>query len=193
MGLARAYRARGAHDQALRIYDALEKLDGVVVGQLPSALVARLGRIGVFEQTGHTRKLGDRAARLLADLQAGRWLLAKVHYDSYAGLARARLTNPPDDDTDAIARAEAAVWLWERRGVDGPLTRRIVAQPSGVSLVVWKSTPARLDGLIAGRTYLASLGGDVSGHANNWAMSDLEGRLILGDTLPGRPPAVRLA
>ena len=195
MRLARVYRKRGAYEQALHEYAALAEIDPVVVEELPSALLARLGRISVLEETGRRKELGEEATRLAEDLEAGRWPLTKAQYETYSLTARERLTSPRGGDPDAVARAEAAAWLWDRHGLDGPLTRRILSLPSGVALVVWKSTPERLDGLIAGRAYLSSLA-RMSGDADRsriWAASDLEGRPILGDALPTGPVAVRTA
>ena len=97
------------------------------------------------------------------------------------------------DDAALGLSAEIAAWLWERRGVDSPIARRAVVLTAGAALVVWKSTPTRLDGLIAGPGYLSSLGAGVVGGAGEWAISDLEGRPILGRVRAGGPTAVRLA
>jgi signal transduction histidine kinase len=103
------------------------------------------------------------------------------------------LTNPPVDDPVAITRADAAAWLWDRRGETSPVARRALTLPSGPALVVWTSTSARLDGLIAGPTYLSSLAAGVIGGAEAWAISDLEGRPLLGDVPPAGQTAVRTA
>ena len=60
---------------------------------------------------------------------------------------------------------------------------------------MWKSTPARLDGVIAGRAYLSSLAGLAgnTGQPWEWAVSDLEGRPIMGDPPHAGPVAVRTA
>ena len=82
MRLARVCRKRGAYQQALDTYAALAALDLVVVDELPSALLARLGRISVLEQAGRRQELGEEATRLVEDLQAGRWQLTKAQYDT---------------------------------------------------------------------------------------------------------------
>ena len=186
MRLARVHRKRGAYEQALQTYDALAEIGPVVVEELPSALLARVGRISVLEQTGRKKELEEEATRLAGDLEAGRWPLTKAQYEAYSTTARGLLTSPPAADPDAVARAEAAAWLWERRDLEGPFTRRILSLPSGVVLVAWKSTSARLDGVIAGRAYLSALA-RTSGDADRkrmWAASDLEGRPILGNPPP---------
>ena len=195
MRLARVYRKRGAYEQALHTYDALGEITPVVlVEELPSALLARLGRISVLEETGRRKELTEEATHLAADLEAGRWPITKAQYETYSLAARERLTSPRAGDADAVARAEAAAWLWERRGLDGSLTRRVLSLPSGVVLVAWKSTPSRLDGIIAGRAYLsflARMSATPIGQA--WAASDLEGRSVLGDAPSTGPVAVRAA
>ena len=111
--LARVYRRRGAYEQALHAYGELTELDRCVE-EWPSGLLARLGRISVFEETGRTAALRDEAARLTEDLAAGRWSLTKTQYESYSLAARAADESAPDDAA-AKTRAEAAIWLWEHR------------------------------------------------------------------------------
>ena len=84
MRLARVHRKRGAYEQALDTYAALAELDAVVVEELPSALLARVGRISVLEETGRPKELGEEAARLAEDLRAGRWPLTKAQYETYS-------------------------------------------------------------------------------------------------------------
>ena len=126
MRLGRVQRRRGAIDQALRAYASLAVLEGVFVESLPAALVARYGRISVFEKAGRLPELAEEAAALLSDLVSGRWHLTKAQYDTYAAEVRRVLPTARADDAALGLSAEIAAWLWERRGVDSPIARRAV-------------------------------------------------------------------
>jgi signal transduction histidine kinase len=192
MRLARVDRRRSATKQALGTYAELSLLDSTQVEELPASLVARLGRIGVFEETGQQEMVAREGRELLDDLNANRWPLTKAQYDAYMTLARRVVPAGPAADPAAGLRAEAAAWLWEQRNRDAPLTRRLLALPSGTALVVWRATPSSLDAVVAGSGYISSLAGPAD-PGIVWAVSNLEGHPVIGAVPAASPFAVRTA
>jgi signal transduction histidine kinase len=191
--LARVHRKRGDLARALAAYDALDTLDSTVTEGLPASLVARLGRIGVFDEAANASDAARESLTLLSDLQRGRWRLTQDQYESYADLARQHLSSPPADDPKAAARTAAAVWLWQRRNVDAPVSRRLVTSPSGPALVMWTATSGRLKGLVADSTAVTAMATEAFGSPRSWAIADLEGQLALGESRADGPTAIRTA
>ena len=192
MRLGRALSRRGSADEALAAYASLGELGDTTVEDLPASLVAHYRRMDVFGRLGHAPEREREATALLDGLRSGRWRVTKAQYDTYLDEAGRVLANAPAADRLMVARAEAAAWLWERRGTVRPVERRTLVLPGGAALVIWRSTPERLDGLIAGPAYLASLGSGVLERASDWALSDLEGRPFVGSVRAHGPTAARL-
>ena len=84
MRLARVYRKRGAHEQALRTYDALAELGPLVVEELPSALSRASDASASSNEAGRQKDLGEEATRLAENLRGGRWQLTKSQYETYS-------------------------------------------------------------------------------------------------------------
>ena len=127
-GLARVHRKGQRPDAALAAYDELSRISGVRVAGLPPGLVARAGRARVFEDTGRTPELRDEAATLDHELRSGRWRLTKSQYHFYSAEVRRWMGHSEAEtatvDPDAVALAEAAQWLWDRRPwEEGPTSR----------------------------------------------------------------------
>ncbi len=191
--LARVRRKLGDADAALRAYDQLAQIEHADVEGLPAALVARAGRASVFEETSRPSELRQEADALQRDIRRGRWQLVKAEYEFYSSQASAWLDTKPADALDALARADAAGWLWQNRASLDSMPRRSIALPSGPALVVWQSLPERLYAVVAGPTYLASLCSEVVPSDLRCALSDSEGRTLIGDRPPARMVAVRAA
>jgi anti-sigma regulatory factor (Ser/Thr protein kinase) len=194
MRLGRVHRKLGAWDPALEAYAALGTLDPAWVEGLPSGLAARIGRMDTFEGAGQPQPRDDEARKLLADLRGVRWPVTKTLYQTYAGLARRPLADAPADDQDAVARADAGLWLWEQRTSEGPIARRLLSLPSGVALVVWSATASQLDALVVSASFLTALANESVGSHAAWAISTPDGERAIGQARPnGTIEAVRTA
>jgi hypothetical protein len=145
MRVSRTARKLRAYDKALAAYEALLVSGTASAGALPAPLVARLGRMDVFRETGRSAEFAAEARALLNDLQQGRWRLTKSQYDAYAADARAVVTDAPPDDPDAIAQAEAVAWLWATR--DAASARgSAIRRPRGPPGELGPAPEARLPG-----------------------------------------------
>ena len=201
-GLARVHRKRQRPDAALAAYDELSRISGVRVAGLPPGLVARAGRARVLEDTGRTPALRDEAASLDHELRSGRWQLKKSQYRFYSAevlrwMGHAE-TETATVDSDAVALAEAAQWLSDRRPwEEGPTpefaSRRLVQVDGSPALVIWNASPEALKAAVVGPSYLTSLAHEaMSDRDLAWTFSDPAGRVLLGEPSLSRP-AVRTA
>lgn len=191
--LARVRRKEHDVDAALQAYEQLARIDEADVDGMPAALVARAGRASVFEETGRQPDLRREAAALQRDLQQGRWRLVKSQYEFYSGQASTWLGAPRADNGDALARAEAVEWLWQNRTSLNATVRRAIALPSGPALIVGQSSSARLDALVAGPMFVASLCARSVPEGFRCGLSDHEGRALAGERPQTRDVAVRAA
>jgi signal transduction histidine kinase len=189
--LARVHRILHEADTAIREYDQLLAIDQVRVDGLPVGLIARIGRATIFEAAaGRASELQDEGAALRKDLRVGRWPIVKSEYEFYAGEASRWSGAEAPADTDLVTRAEAMGWLWQNRASADPTARRLIVLPAGPVLVVWRASTDRLDAVVAGPTYLAALCAEAIPSDLRWALSDLEGRRVLGESPPARRVAV---
>jgi signal transduction histidine kinase len=189
--LARVRRKQGDLDAALATYSQLARIDAVDVDGLPAALVARVGRASIFEGAGRVDDLRQEAAALRQDLQRGRWRLLKAEYEFYARQADDWLGTASKRDADALARADAATWLWENRDSLASTARRAIVLPEGPALVAWQPNVNRLDAVVAGPTYLANLCPRPPGF--RCTLSDSDGRSLIGERPAARMVATRTA
>ena len=190
--LARLHRKLQAPDAALADYDRLAQMRVSVEG-IPAGLLARVGRASLFEDARRSAELRREAAALDDDLGNGRWRLVQPEYAFYSGLARQWLGNARfADNSGAIARAEAASWLWQNRGSEGGVSRRLLRAAGKPVLLLWNPSGDGLQAVIAGPDYLAALGGEaVPDSGLRWTLSDLEGRAAMGALPPSRQMALR--
>jgi signal transduction histidine kinase len=191
--LARVRRKQGDLDAALVTYAQLARIDAVDVDGLPAALVARVGRASIFEGAGRVADLRQEAAALRHDLQRGRWRLLKSEYEFYSRQADDWLGAKSPPDIDAIARAEAAAWLWQNRETLHSAPRRAALLPDGPALVTWQSNADRLDAVVAGPTYLADLCPGAVTPSFRCTLSDSDGRSLIGERPTARMVATRTA
>ena len=153
--------------------------------------MAALGRLDIYAKAQRPDDLSREAGALLTSLENGRWRLTKAQYVTYRKYAREALGNPPPDNTAAVVRSEVVADLWQQRGTEHPITRGVVSKPSGTVLVIWSSTPSKLDAVIAGQSYLETMVRAGVGDLR-WATSH-EGRPIVGAAPVTGPAAVRAA
>jgi signal transduction histidine kinase len=191
--LARVHRKQRDAHTALLAYERLSRIDAGHVEGLPATLIARVGRASLFEAEGRTADLRAEADALQRDLARGRWQLVKAEYEFYSRQAGDWLGSEPAQDPDAIARAETVAWLWQKRDSASPASRASVALLDGPVLVTWLVTPPRLDAVVAGPAYHASLCAAVVPANLHCALSDPEGRVLVGESPPVRTAATRTA
>ena len=99
---------------ALDVYDELEQLGATPIGGLPAELLARHARCVLLDELKRTTQVKQEAGALYAELQNGRWQLARGAYSFYA--QEARRWYAPDAELqareqDALATASAVELL----------------------------------------------------------------------------------
>jgi anti-sigma regulatory factor (Ser/Thr protein kinase) len=191
MRAARVARKRAAPDAALTAYAELEALDRVLVDGLPAGLVARAGRMTVFDDEGRTAELEAEASALLADLQHGRWPISRAVYDAYAADARALLASAPVEDAEALATSEAIAWLWTNAATAKTSGRQVLRLAAEAVLVSWATRPSGVTAVVATSGFLNELASEVFPADVAWNLRDTEGALVVGAPLEGVSGAVR--
>jgi len=155
MRLARVDRKAGRLDAALEAYDSLRALDRTPVNGLPAELVARHASLEVLEALGREDTLRERAARLEADLRAGRWPLRRAQYAFYRDeTCRRTSCVPAREPTEGEALAGAVERLWNGEGARGEVGSELVPAEGGPVLVVWRRAGGRLVALVGGARHL---------------------------------------
>jgi signal transduction histidine kinase len=190
---ARVRRKQGDLEGALQAYDRLERIADVDVDGLPAALVARVGRASIFASGRRANDLHREAAALDRDLATGRWPLLQAEYEFYSTQAAEWLGAKSARDAGAVARAEAAGWLWRNRDALASTSRHDTLLSDGPALVVWQRNGDRFDAIVAGPTYLSTLCAPTIPSTFRCTLSDPEGRTLVGDPPPARLAATRTA
>jgi signal transduction histidine kinase len=192
--LGRNLRKNNRHQEALTVYDELAKLGSTPVGGGPAELLARQARCSVLQDLNRSSELQHAAGSLYADLQQGRWLLDRVSYQFHSQEVQHRLpaeAGTPPDQQAALALAAAVESLWGQwqemqRGEGSPRGSRTVWVDGRSILLLWNSSPEKLEALAAGPRYLESQWHGV------W--QDLGAKLTLVDSdahnVIGRPATV---
>ena len=138
--LARSLKKAGQTEEALRTFRLVAKERPVLIGTLPSDLLA-LYEVALLErQLGDTPKRPEVALRLYRDLVGGRWQLEKASYAFYSERVREML--PPGEEVARLAQTEhrkLALSLAAERFLDDP--RAILFNPEGCWLAFWRSDP----------------------------------------------------
>ena len=186
--IARVYRKLGSPENALDAYARLEKFRDVIVDGLPAALIARVGRASVFEGVGDTANARIEARQLEADLRSGILPLTQPQHAYYAAEASRWLGASIVFDSDAVARTEAAEWIWTRRTAVTQRGHQVVVAPAGAALISWKIQDDGSGGtaLIVGPRALNALAHDSVPSGISWALTDSDGRLVAGQPPPSR-------
>jgi len=162
--LARALRKNNQQEDALAVYEALERLGAIPVGGIPAELLARQMRCSVLNELNQVANLQRAAGALYADLQNGRWPLDRTSYEFHSAETRRWLTDQSatqEPQSGAFALAAAVESLWEQwhgsRDDEGESRgSHSVRFHDRPILVVWRSSPEGLVGLVAGIGYLES-------------------------------------
>jgi hypothetical protein len=191
--LARVHRKQHQAAAALVVYEQLSQIGDADVEGLPATLVASVGRASVFEAEGRRSDLRREADALRMDLSRGRWRLAKTEYEFYSMQAGSWLETKPTLDANAAALAEAVGWLWQKLNSPEPAAGDSFALLEGPTLVTWRANQTGLDAIVAGPAFVASLCTGVVPSNLRCALSDPEGRALIGDRPPARMVATRTA
>jgi signal transduction histidine kinase len=145
--LARVLRKKGHREQALGVYDDLARVSDERVDGVPAELVARRARCRVLEDLKQTARLRDEATALRAGLLAATWKIDRATFMQYQDEVAAWVGDAAGAAPAQQALAEAAEWLWNRRGTAG----RTAVRLAGVDLVLlWRSSGDETIALIAG-------------------------------------------
>ena len=192
--LARVQRKRGAPAAALDAYDRLSRLPPVTVDGYTAALVARVGRVSVFDAAHDATKLRAEAGAFDDDLRAGRLAVTESQYRFYRSeTARWLGSAGVPDDPDAVTRARAVGWLWQHQADLVAPQRRLVIFDTGTALILSKALPGadRLLAVVIGPSALQAMVRTAVPPGPRWALVDLEGRLAAGDAPPARQVVTR--
>jgi signal transduction histidine kinase len=153
----RAQLALKAGDTASAVdsYDRLERFGAIrigdVVGGIPAALFARLGRLTAYERRDDRTGQSKAAQALDEALRSGRWSVSAATYQFLDEQVRRILPDRPAEDNER-ATADAVEWLWNQRQAEpafpasGRIGRMFDSRPA---LIVWRSSPATVVAAIA--------------------------------------------
>jgi signal transduction histidine kinase len=191
--LARVRRKQHDAGAALMAYEQLSNVGDADVEGLPATLVAMVGRASVFEAEQRRMELRQAADALRLDLARGRWRLAKTEYEFYSMQVGSWLGIQPMPDANAMARADAVGWLWQKLNSPAPAAGDSFALLESPTLVIWRANQTGLEAIVAGPAFLASLCTSVVPFSLRCALSDPEGRTLVGDRPPSRMVATRTA
>jgi signal transduction histidine kinase len=193
MRVGRNLHKSGQLAPALAAYAELAAVGPIPIAGVPADLLARHARCVLLEGTGDVATLGREARALYADLQGGRWQLARGSYLFYAEDAR-RWSAPGSDlrarEDDALALSGGVEWLWNewqrvRDGNEPPAGRHSLWIRDRPVLVLWRSTSDRLVASVFGRTGLEGELGSVlapvaARQKASITLTDAEDHVVLG-------------
>jgi len=136
-------------------YERLERCGGAPVAGLPAALVAKLGRITMYERAGNASSEVTEARALARDLEARRW---PVSYASYKHLIKEARNHLPDNErtvTAAEGLADSVTWLWDQWSMNR-LTGRWISRSTdaGPVLLIWITNAAGGVALAANESFV---------------------------------------
>jgi len=189
---------------ALETYGRLEELGevpiGDVVGGIPAALFAHLGRLTVFERQGDNARRTAAARALDAALRSGKWVVSAPTYQFLDDEVRRVFPEPLPVD-ERLAVADAVTWLWEQRVSDPafpPSGRASRIFASGPALLVWRGSRDVTVASIADRglledMWLPALKAITEPRRVRVSMITPEGQPVLGAVATQDRPALRLA
>jgi len=157
--LGRNLRKARELSAALEAYEKLAGLGPTSVFGVPAELVARRQRCRLLQELKRWPELARQAGALDRDLQSGRWRLTRPVYSYYAREVRQWLAGYPRAPQEALALTAGVESLFEewqriRRREANPAGRRTLWVNGRSVLLLWRSSPERLLGLVAGPGYV---------------------------------------
>lgn len=193
--VARVLRKMGRPDSALAAYHDLAGLDPVTVGELPAGLVALTARCEMLADLKRNRELAQEANALELDLESGRWKLTQASFLFYDQELSGWLGPPGRRSVKhgglrselALSAATESLWQeWQsiRQREAVPSGRRSLWVNGQSVFLLWRGTPERLVGLVAGPGYFQQKWrGSFETLKQQGArviLTDVEGHTVLG-------------
>ncbi len=151
--LARSLKKAGRIEEAIATFGLLEKEPRVLIGSLPSDLLALYEIVLLEDQPGNPRKRTSTALRLYHNLVNGAWQLQKPSYLFYSERVREML--PRSDETTRLEQAERqklALSHAAERFLEEP--RSFLATQETYCLSFWRSEP--FVAIVLAESYLRS-------------------------------------
>ena len=138
--LARALRSQRRWNEALSAYRDLERVRDVTIEGAAADLQAQRASCAVLAELGRTRELGQEAARLEADLMAGRWTLDRPAWELTAGEIEQWTGHSLRVTPERRLFSAVADTLWSERQRSGQPRRIVLAESTPVT-VLWRVQP----------------------------------------------------
>lgn len=181
--LARVRRSQRRWDEALSAYRDLERSRDVTIEGAPADLQARRAACAILAQLRRTRELADEAARLEADVLAGRWTLDRPAWELTATeielwTGHSLRVAPERRLFSAVADA-----LWNERQ-RGDQARRLVLADNTPVTVLWRAQDSETVALAISPAVLRvwterAIADDVNG-ATRLSLLAASGELLAG-------------
>ena len=192
--IARNYSNAGKAREALKAYDAMAQLGSVRLAGMPAALAADEGALWVLERQGEVEAARSAAAKLIHDLDSGKWPITAAAYQFLTEEISRRLPGSASRDNQRVSAAEGAQRLWEKwsQGVSGE------GAQANSTLLLWKAAGGSLAGFEGNGRFLESVTRELKplfdARKVRLVLVDADGRQVFG-TAPegGSRGAVRLA
>jgi signal transduction histidine kinase len=196
--LARVLRKANKPDSALAAYKRLAGFHSEAVAGIPAELMARAARCEVLDGLKRKGELEREAQALLLDLRHGQWKLTQASFGFYEREIGRWLGNAAPQSRDnagiqsALALSSATESLWQdwqriRQHETAPSGRRSLWAHGQSVFLLWKSTPERLVGVIAGPGYFEQIWrGSFEAFQQQGirvTLTDGEGHAVLGPDL----------
>jgi signal transduction histidine kinase len=193
--LARVLRKANKPDSALAAYQKLAGFHAETVNGIPAELVARAARCEVLAALQRNGELEREAQALSLDMEHGHWKLTRATFNFYDGelsrwLGDATLQRAHGAGTRAeLALSSATETLWQEwqriQQHETAPSGRLSLWVNGHSVfLLWKSTPERLVGVIAGHGYFEQAWhGSLEAFQKQGirvALTDGEGHTVIG-------------
>ncbi len=153
--LARTEAKAGRREEALRLYEALERETEATIGDLSADLVGGFQRCELIAASGTPGELTSAASPFYRSLVGGRWRLERPRYLYYSTRARAWLAEASGSDRQAIdgleaierekarlANAVGAISTTIRSPGAPPVGHRLFTFDDRRYLAFWRFTPA---------------------------------------------------
>jgi signal transduction histidine kinase len=199
--IARNQLHGGDHSDALKTYEQLSGLGAVVVGGMPAAYAASIGKLSVYEQRHDQPSAQATAQELQRDLDSGRWPIQAATYEYLCQETSRFVVEKEPLVSPAAAQAEGVDWLWQQWSEDPAkfaAGRRSIGGKSGSVVLVWR---ASRDGLAAfavdtqyvEKQWLGAMKPQLDSRQVSLALTNANGGHASGQGAAGVRPAIRLS
>jgi signal transduction histidine kinase len=199
--LGRNLRKAGRWHEAESAYGELAQFGATPMRGIPAELLARGALSDVLTEQGAREPAVREASALYADLQNGRWQIARPVYDVYADQARRLLGSkiPSLPSPESLALADSVQSLWKQWQSGKGVKRRQTFWAADRSiLLVARDSASRLVALAAAPAYLKSgwlgeLEPLAESHGARIALVDTDGHAVGDGIDPAGPQSLRLS